>query len=123
MEPREARRPWTIFSAVGNQTPVQHLALNLGAPGDRKDGSGNVWFSYPRYEAYRETSLDVKLDLKAKFGADGRFESLDDQFFDRISDEHHWLYTSWANDLRQLTLSLVTDESEAGDYQIPGPSV
>ncbi|HUQ70262.1 MAG TPA: PQQ-binding-like beta-propeller repeat protein, partial [Planctomycetaceae bacterium] len=64
LEPREIRRPWTIYSAVGAQTPVKHLAINLGAPGDRKDSLGNIWFSYPRHKAYQETSLDVKLDLQ-----------------------------------------------------------
>ena len=51
MEPREERRPWTISSAVGAQTPVKAMALNLGAPGDRKDADGKLWLSYPRLRA------------------------------------------------------------------------
>ncbi len=52
-----------IHSAVGMKTPVESMRINFGAPGDRKDSDGNVWFSYPRKKAYQETSLDVALDL------------------------------------------------------------
>ena len=45
LEPREARRPWAIYSSVGAKTPVKHMAINLGAPGDRKDAYGTVWLS------------------------------------------------------------------------------
>jgi hypothetical protein len=38
MEPREEpSKTWGIYSAQGAQTPVKHVALNLGAPGDRRD--------------------------------------------------------------------------------------
>ena len=118
LEPRQERRPWTIFSAVGSQTPVRHLAINLGAPGDRKDESGTIWFSYPRNTAYKETSLDVKLDLSPSFGSEGGFESIDEQFFTQIDSSKDWLYTSWAKDLREVKLRLVDNPQDAGNYRI-----
>ena len=45
---REENRQWAYFSQPGPMTPVKRLALNLGAPGDRKDASGGLWLGYPR---------------------------------------------------------------------------
>jgi outer membrane protein assembly factor BamB len=48
LEPRAPRHPWTIYSTTGANTPVERMALNLGAPGDRKDSRDQLWISYPR---------------------------------------------------------------------------
>jgi hypothetical protein len=118
MEPREVRRPWTIYSAVGAQTPVKHLAVNLGAPGDRKDALGTVWFSYPRHPAYQETSLDVKLNLQPKFDTGGGYRTASER--DRLPTgvESPWVYTSWADGLQQLTLPLLGERDEPASYTI-----
>lgn len=118
MEPRESRRPWTIYSAVGPQTPVQHLAVNLGAPGDRKDALGHIWFSYPRRDAYQQTSLDVRLDLRPQFAAGGDFESIAETHAPASGAELPWIYTSWANGLEQLTLPLLGEGDKPASYTI-----
>jgi len=107
LEPREAKHPWAIYSAVGTKTPVKHLAINLGAPGDRKDARGTVWLSYPRYKAYQETSLDVKLNLQEQFGKDGGFQSINEDSVFLKNAETPWLFTSWAESLQKLTLPLL----------------
>jgi outer membrane protein assembly factor BamB len=118
LEPRETRRPWTIYSAVGAQTPVKHLAVNLGAPGDRKDSLGTIWFSYPRRAAYQETSLDVKLDLRPKFTSGGGFESVSESASASTAAETPWIFTSWAEGLQQLTLPLLGEQDEPANYTI-----
>jgi len=45
---REESRQWAYYSQPGALTPVKRLAVNLGAPGDRKDGAGTLWLGYPR---------------------------------------------------------------------------
>jgi outer membrane protein assembly factor BamB len=118
MEPREERHPWTIYSAVGAQTPVKHLAVNLGAPGDRKDASGTVWFSYPRRTAYQETSLDVKLDLRPQFAAGGGFRSVSETSVDDSDGAAPWLYSSWAEGLTSLTLPLLGKDDAPATYTV-----
>ena len=47
----QSRRPlgnWAIFPTHGAMTPVKHLAINVGAPGDMRDSEGTVWLAYPR---------------------------------------------------------------------------
>ena len=118
LEPREARRPWAIYSSVGTKTPVRHLALNLGAPGDRKDAHGTVWLSYPRYKAYQETSLDVKLDLQPQFDTSGGYRSVNEYSNELSGTQTPWLYTSWANGLKQLTLPLIGENDQPATFNV-----
>ncbi len=119
LEPREAQRPWAIYSAVGAKTPVRHLALNLGAPGDRKDESGAVWLSYPRYKAYQETSLDVKLDLQAQFaGGKAKYQSVQENTPGSEQAETPWLYTSWAEGLTEIVLPLLGEHDQPAAFDI-----
>lgn len=118
LEPRESRRPWTIYSAVGAKTPVQRLAINLGAPGDRKDSLGQIWFSYPRRDAYQQTSLDIQLDLRPQFGPGGEFGSCAENRIATSTSETPWIYTSWAQGLNQLTLPLLSEGDDPANYTI-----
>ena len=137
LEPREPRRPWTVYSAVGSLTPVEHLRVNLGAPGDRKDALGNVWLSYPRFTPYRQTSLEVELDLKPEFGETASDRGLDRSRslfsggvnaagFDNLSEtaapaltaEPEWIYHSWADGIRRLELPLTDDDADSALYNL-----
>ncbi|MCA8982433.1 MAG: PQQ-binding-like beta-propeller repeat protein [Planctomycetaceae bacterium] len=142
MEPREPRREWAIHSVVGAKTPVKQMAINLGAPGDRKDSQGNLWLSYPRRTAYRETSLDVTLDLKPKFSAgrndatsarinrDGlisqsprfaageAYHNVNEHSTTVQDTDRPWLYTSWAEGIEQLTLPLLGPNDEPATYRL-----
>jgi len=118
MEPRSARRDWTIHSAVGMKLPVATMSINFGAPGDRKDESGNLWLSYPRRKAYQETSLDIALDLKAAFGQDGRYSGTSETSVKVATDETPWLYSSWAEGLNTFELPLIGPDDDSANYKI-----
>ncbi|MFP6764356.1 MAG: PQQ-binding-like beta-propeller repeat protein [Planctomycetaceae bacterium] len=117
LEPRQARRPWTLISATGAQTPVRHMALNLGAPGDRRDDQGTVWLAYPRPNPKKTTSLDLDFDLKPKFKTGG-FTSVSAATHPVDGTGTPWLYTSWAGGLSQLTLPLRGAGDSAATYDL-----
>jgi outer membrane protein assembly factor BamB len=118
LEPREERRPWAIYSSVGAKTPVKHMAINLGAPGDRKDAYGTVWLSYPRYKAYQETSLDIKLDLQPTFADDGGFRSVNESSTQLGDTQTPWLYSSLAEGITKLTLPLLGEGDAPAIYTV-----
>lgn len=118
MEPREARRPWTIYSAVGEQTPVKNMSINLGAPGDRRAVDGTIWFSYPRYKAYQETSLGLELDLQAKFATGGGYKSENEYSIDVKGPAPEWVYTSSAAGLSSLSLPLLGKGDAPTSYNV-----
>ena len=118
LEPREERRPWSIYSSVGVQTPVKHMAINLGAPGDRRDSYGTVWLSWPRRVAYQETSLDIKLDLQPEFVSGGGFQSVSESSLTLTDTQTPWLYSSMAEGITKLTLPLLGAEDAPADYTV-----
>jgi len=69
MEPRADVDSWKIASLGDAGTPVSHLAVNLGAPGDRRDGFGTLWLAYPRPKTV--VRLEYTFDIKPKFANGG----------------------------------------------------
>ena len=118
MEPREARRPWTIYSAIGSQTPVKHMSLNFGAPGDRKDSRGKIWLSYPRPNPKKTTSLDLKLDLKHKTLAGGGFLTQNNRSLNLQTSEDDWLFSSKAQGVKLLTVPLLGKDDAPASYTV-----
>ncbi len=47
-ERRDAAGFWYVHSSQPQSVGIQHLRVNLGAPGDRVDADGNVWLGWPR---------------------------------------------------------------------------
>ncbi len=115
LQPRQARRPWTIVSAVGPVQPVKHMALNLGAPGDRRDVNGNLWLAYPRPALRRETGLDLAFEVKTEFAEGGGFSDSEAAPKDMATPEPAWLYQSGARGLQSCVLPLIgaADETAA----------
>ncbi len=48
--PAERHNHWGLFGGLrrGKQDRITELRVNFGAPGDRSDAKGNVWFAFPR---------------------------------------------------------------------------
>ena len=118
LEPREARRPWTIYSTIGANTPVKRMALNLAAPGDRKDSHDQLWITYPRPKPYKETSLEVDIDIKPEFFAGGGFENLGEKSTSIAETQTPWLFTSFAKGLKKCTLPLLGEKDEPATYTV-----
>jgi outer membrane protein assembly factor BamB len=118
LEPRPQQYRWTIHSAVGSLTPVQSMAINLGAPGDRRDASGKFWLSYPRRAAYKETSLGVDLNLQQVLSESGRFKSITESLVAPSRDVLQWVASSWVEGLQQVTLPLLGPNDQPAQYQI-----
>ena len=57
LAPTKTRRneDWALFYHRMSEAPIEQIALNLGAPGDRRDATGRVWLGYPRSSAMLQT--------------------------------------------------------------------
>jgi hypothetical protein len=66
--------------------------------------------------AYKETSLDIALDLKPVFGPDGKFRSIRKTSNGKIADA--WLYSSWADGIEQLQLPLLRKDDSPANYRV-----
>jgi len=118
LEPRAPRRPWAVASCTGPQTPVRHLALQLGAPGDRRDDQGTLWLAYPRPSSKKVTGLEIVMDLKPQFFPQGGYRNLDSEDHRTSGTDKPWLFTSWAQGLKSLTVPLLGPADSPARYDV-----
>jgi outer membrane protein assembly factor BamB len=120
MEPREARRPWTLYSGVGRTTPVKRMSLNFGAPGDRRDASGKLWLAYPRPipNPSKRTGLDLKLECNPQFLPGGGFFSDDGDASESSSSELAWVVSSGARGAERWVIPLLGPSDAPANYTV-----
>ncbi len=108
---------WAVFMDQSRVAPVQQLALNFGAPGDRRDEQGRLWLGYPRapmmyatgdsFGPFPQTiSLPISFDI-APGGGPYRVNA------DRVVVAHTnqpWITASGLEGIRQLQLGLIYHE-------------
>jgi len=111
---REENRQWAYFSQPGPTTPVKRLALNLGAPGDRKDASGGLWLGYPRPAG----SLVLPLQINATLFPGGGYFNHDAARLKVEDAAKPWLYCSGVRGLRQCTLPLLGPADGRARYTV-----
>ncbi|NND96665.1 MAG: PQQ-binding-like beta-propeller repeat protein [Pirellulaceae bacterium] len=116
MEPKTENKSWGIFSAVGPTTPVKRLAVNFGAPGDRKDIAGNEWLGYPRPSS-RER-LEFVFDLKPKLISGGGWYSRNTESVEITETDKPWIYASGAKGLKQIQIPLLGKDDAKSVYSV-----
>jgi outer membrane protein assembly factor BamB len=111
---REENRQWAYFSQPGRLTPVKRLALNLGAPGDRKDASGGLWLGYPRPNG----SLVLQLPITVSLLPGGGYFNHDATRLKIDEAEKPWLFSSGVRGLRQCTIPVAESGDGAARYTV-----
>lgn len=118
-EPRDDRESWGVFTAEGGTTPVRHMALNLGAPGDRRDTSGKLWLGYPRPSS--RPGLDLPLALKQLFAKGGHFTRQNSQSLRESGPEGAvppWIFASGGLGLIHCAVPLRDVGQEEASYTV-----
>jgi outer membrane protein assembly factor BamB len=106
---------WSVFITKGAMTPVSHLALNFGAPGDMRDDNGTLWFGYPRPNtsigqgSFR--NYGVKFDLKERLLAGMGVVQRDFRNVTIEGSTRPWLFTSALAGLQECTVPLLDGEA------------
>ncbi len=93
---------WSVDASattVPTNTRIQHLAINFGAPGDRRDPRGKLWLEYP-VTAGDAPGLSITLNAEAKI-------------FQQHSSSMEgsslpWVFASGYQGITELTLDLAT---------------
>ena len=73
MAPAERRlnEDWAFFFARPPDTYLRQAAINLGAPGDRRDGEGTLWLGYPRIPGDRSMAFPIVAGTTPSVGTNG----------------------------------------------------
>lgn len=115
-EPRESRSQWGVYGATGASLPVQHMALNFGAPGDRRDAHGKLWLSYPRPSS--RAGIDLPLNFKPEFVKAGDFYALNAESVKVAGTDTPWVFTSGARGLKSCTIPLLAAGSKPEKFTV-----
>jgi outer membrane protein assembly factor BamB len=119
LEPRPDHQRWAIYSAGGDNTPVQHLAVNLGAPGDRRDTDGALWLGYPRPGLPRDrAAMGFSLELQIEFLDGGGYVHRSSESESVAGTANPWVFTSCGCGLKRCVLPLLDKEEKEAEYTV-----
>lgn len=119
LEPRETQRNWALFVQNGPMTPVKHLAINLGAPGDRRAQDGTLWLAYPHppNTSWYEYGLPFKLQESIAEGVGGFYRE-SEQARTATGSEIPWVFASGCRGLTQCAVPLLDAGQGPGRYTV-----
>ena len=117
-KPSEESRTWSILIQHGDMTPVKHMAVNLGAPGDWRDDDGTLWFCYPHPRGNSFFQYGVSFGLQAEFLPDMGYFSRDFQGAQIEGTNKPWLLASGCRGLTSCVLPLIGEGQESGRYTV-----
>ena len=109
LQPAREQRAWNLFYAPGPVTPVRHLAINLGAPGDRRGPNGTLWLSYPRppLPPQRRASFTIDFTLNDQLLAGGGYFRFNAEHRKVGGTEAPWLFASGCRGLQSCSIQLL----------------
>ena len=116
MEPRADRNSWRIYSATGLKTPVKTMALNIGAPGDRRDDRGTLWLGWPRPKTVGR--LEYVFDIQPKYLGSPTTFSYNSESVIVENEDTSWIGSSGIRGLSGFTVPLLGDDDEAASYDV-----
>ncbi|WP_182866930.1 outer membrane protein assembly factor BamB family protein [Stieleria mannarensis] len=101
---------WSVHNGVANLSPgesIQNLAINFGAPGDRRDQDGTLWLEHP-VVAGKSPPLAIAVNPETRFVA--RHSSA------AVSSTRPWVIASAAEGITDLRLGMTIqgEKDQAG---------
>jgi len=111
-------RRFAMYCREGPVTPVKHLALNLGAPGDLRDEARQLWLSFPRAadEMHKATGIPLPLEITFYEGGSCRRRG---SFWNPVAGtKNPWVYTSAAQGLKRLSIPARGEGDGPAKYRV-----
>jgi outer membrane protein assembly factor BamB len=105
LAPSTAQENWGMFYESLPTARVDHVSLNLGAPGDRRDDAGTLWLATPRPETPTNRpafATPFRFTCAAGFGP--YYQSTD--LVSIEGTDKPWVYASGLRGIRQAELDL-----------------
>ena len=105
---------WSLYISHGPMTPVQHFAINLGAPGDKKDNNGTIWFGYPRPDITTDVKpytnegiTGVMFNINEEILEGMGYYSYDSKGVNMEGTDYPWLFTNGCVGLSKCEIPLI----------------
>ena len=118
LEPKEEFHTWATCVQNGGLTPVKHMAINLGAPGDWRDKEGVMWFGYPHPPSTSWHDYGVNFDIKPEFVEEPAYFCRDFQGLAMQNTDKPWLFASGCEGLKRCVVPLLSEGQEPATYTV-----
>jgi outer membrane protein assembly factor BamB len=118
LQPRTEPRTWSLCVQHGGLTPVRHMAINFGAPGDWRDEDGTLWFSYPHPPRTDWYEYGVPFALDEQFVSTPGYFSRNFRGFDVKGADKPWLFASGAQGMTHCVVPLVEEGQGPAVYTV-----
>jgi outer membrane protein assembly factor BamB len=119
LEPRADHDKWGIYSAGGTNTPVSRLAVNLGAPGDRRDEDGQLWLGFPRPTLPSDRrEMGFSFSMGVEFLDGGTYLRQNEQAESALETDKPWLFASCARGLQRCVIPLLSEQDSPAEYAV-----
>ena len=122
-QPRKANRVWGMYSAAGPLLPVKTMAINFGAPGDRRDSDGTLWLAYPRprdrdKDADQRLVLNFDVEMAAAPGGSVDYFRNNGDFLKVAGSEDPWIYAFGCDGLARCAVPLIDEGGQPAKYTV-----
>jgi len=119
LEPRADHERWGIYSAGPTSGAVKRLAVNLGAPGDRRGSDGQMWFGYPRPALPRDrAAMGFSFELQTEFFEGGGYFRQNSETESVSGADDSWIFSSCARGLKRCVVPVLGAGDEPADYTV-----
>jgi outer membrane protein assembly factor BamB len=119
LEPVSEDRDWGSFCTPGDTRPVKHLALNLGAPGDRRDGRGRLWLAHPRPKLGPKTAaLGVELGIVTNPPSESSVYRRPANAEPNRTKDAPWIFDSGLAGLNRCVIPVIGPKGRPGNYTL-----
>jgi outer membrane protein assembly factor BamB len=111
---------WTVFISNSPTKPVEHLAVNFGAPGDMRGKDGTMWFGYPRPDTSQGQGPFKNYGVKFTLNENKEARAIQRDYRGTTIEgsTQPWLFTSSLQNLQSLTIPILEESSEAATYRV-----
>jgi outer membrane protein assembly factor BamB len=123
---RQRNEDWALFVDQTRTAPIQRLALNLGAPGDRRDEDGVLWLGYPRQPLMFATGGSFGpqphafgLPVALEYHAEGQPVRVNADRVHFEGSQRPWIDASAAMGIARLSLGLIYNEPKTTCLALP----
>ncbi|MEA3225926.1 MAG: PQQ-binding-like beta-propeller repeat protein, partial [Planctomycetota bacterium] len=119
LEPRPDHERWGIYSAGPTSPPTNRLAVNLGAPGDRRDSDGEMWFGYPRPGLPTDRKvMGFSFRLQTEFFKGGGYFRQNSETEPVTGADDSWIFSSCGRGLKRCVVPVLGEGDKPAEYTV-----
>jgi outer membrane protein assembly factor BamB len=118
LQPKEQQETWSFLVQHGPMTPVKHMAVNFGAPGDWRHDDGTLWFGYPHPPSTGWQTYGCDFKLNETFVAKPAYYIQNFKGIDVKGSDKPWLLASGSRGMTGCTLPLLDAGQGPAQYTV-----